>query len=186
MIDAGQLRKGSTIELDGKIYQITDYRHIKMGRGSAQIRLRLRDIRSGNTTKRSFQASDKFTPAFLERRSVQYLYNDSSLYYFMDNKSYEQITLTTDQVGDAIQYLKEGLNLEILTYNSEAVSIELPTAVELQVIETEPGFKGDTATGGNKPAKLETGITVQVPLFITVENTIKINTRNGEYLEKAS
>ncbi len=186
MIDAGQLRKGSTIELDGKIYQITDYRHIKIGRGSAQIRLRLRDIRSGNTTERSFQASDKFTPAFLERRSVQYLYNDNSLYYFMDNKSYEQITLTTDQVGDAINYLKEGLNLEILTYNSEAVSIELPTTVELQVIETEPGFKGDTATGGNKPAKLETGIIVQVPLFITVENTIKVNTRNGEYLEKAS
>jgi len=186
MIDAGELRKGSAIELDGKIYQITDYRHIKMGRGSAQIRLRLRDIRSNNTTERSFQASDKFTPAFLEHRSVQYLYSDGSLYYFMDNKSYEQITLTTDQIGEAINYLKDGLNLEISTYNGEAVSIELPTAVELQVTETEPGFKGDTATGGNKPAKVETSITIQVPLFINMGDIIKVDTRSGEYLEKAN
>jgi len=186
MIDAGELRKGSAIELDGKIYQITDYHHIKIGRGSAQIRLRLCDIRSSNITERSFQASDKFTPAFLEHRSVQYLYSDGSLYYFMDNKSYEQIALTANQIGEAINYLKEGLNLEILTHKGEAVSIELPTAVELQVTETEPGFKGDTATGGNKPAKVETGITIQVPLFITMGDIIKVDTRNGEYLEKAS
>ena len=186
MIDAGELRKGSAIELDGKIYQVIDYHHIKMGRGSAQIRLRLCDIRSSNITERSFQASDKFTAVFLEHHSAQYLYSDSSLHYFMDNKNYEQIALTADQIGEAINYLKEGLNLEILTYKGEAVSIELPAAVELQVIETEPGFKGDTATGGNKPAKLETGITIQVPLFITMGDIIKVNTRTREYLEKAS
>jgi len=186
MIDAGELRKGSAIELDGKICQVIDYHHIKMGRGSAQIRLRLCDIRSSNITERSFQASDKFTPAFLEHHSAQYLYSDSSLHYFMDNKNYEQIALTADQIGEAINYLKEGLNLEILTYKGETVNIELPAAVELQVIETEPGFKGDTATGGNKPAKLETGITIQVPLFITMGDIIKVNTRTREYLEKAS
>lgn len=186
MIDAGELRKGIAIELEGKIYYITDYHHIKIGRGSAQVRLRLRDVRSGNVVERSFQASDKFTPAFLEHRPVQYLYNDGNLYYFMDNESYEQITLTAAQIGEGINYLKEGLNLEILTHNHEVVSVELPVAVELQVTETEPGFKGDTATGGNKPAKVETGITIQVPLFITVGDVIKVDTRSGEYLEKVS
>ena len=186
MIDAGELRKGIAIELDGEIYQITDYHHIKMGRGSAQVRLRLRDIHSRNTTERSFQANYKFTPAFLEHRTVQYLYKDSNLYYFMDNENYEQTALSADQIGDALNYLKDGLNLEILTCKSEAISIELPVSVQLQVIETEPGFKGDTATGGNKPAKLETGLTVQVPLFISVGDSIKVDTRTGEYLEKAS
>jgi len=186
MIDAGELRKGTAIELDGQIYQITDYHHIKIGRGSAQVRLRLRDIHSGNTVERAFQANYKFTPAFLERRAVQYLYNDGNFHYFMDNESYEQIALTADQIGGALNYLKEGLNLDILTCKGEAVNLELPVAVELQVIDTEPGFKGDTATGGNKPAKMETGLIVQVPLFISVDDIIKVDTRSGEYLEKAS
>jgi len=186
VIDAGELKKGTAIELDDKIYHITEYHHIKMGRGSAQIRLRLRDIRSGNVVERSFQANDKFTPAFLEHHPVQYLYNDGDLYYFMDNESYEQTALTAAQIGDGTNYLKEGLNLEILTHKGEVVSVELPVAVELRVTETEPGFKGDTATGGNKPAKLETGITVQVPLFVTVGDVIKVDTRSSEYLEKAS
>jgi elongation factor P len=186
MIDAGGLRKGIAIELDGKVYQITEYHHIKMGRGSAQIRLRLRDIHSGNTIERSFQASDKFTPAFLERRHVQYLYSDGGLYYFMDNESYEQTPLNAEQLGETKNYLKEGLELELLTYKGTPISVELPAAVELRVVETEPGFRGDTATGGSKPAKLETGINVQVPLFITVDDVIKIDTRTGEYLEKAS
>jgi len=186
MINAGELKKGIAIKLEGEIYHITEYHHIKMGRGSAQIRLRLRNVRNGSYLERSFQASDKFTPAFLEHRSVQYLYNDGNLYYFMDNESYEQITLTAAQIAEGINYLKEGLNLEILTCKGEAVNIELPVTVELQVTETEPGFKGDTATGGNKPAKLETGITIQVPLFITVGDIIKVDTRSGEYLEKAS
>jgi len=186
MLDAGELKKGIAIELEGEIYQITDYHHIKMGRGSAQVRLRLRDIHSGNTTERSFQANYKFTQAFLERHSVQYLYKDGDLCYFMDNESYEQIALTAAQIGEGINYLKEGLNLEILTSKGEAVNIELPVTVELQVTETDPGFKGDTATGGNKPAKLETGITIQVPLFINAGDIIKVDTRSGEYLERAS
>lgn len=186
MIDAGELRKGTAIELDGEIYQITDYHHIKIGRGSAQVRLKLRDIHSGNTMERSFQANYKFTPAYLERRSVQYLYNDGNFHYFMDNENYEQMALTADQIGEAINYLKEGLNLDILTCKGEAVNLELPVAVELQVIDTEPGFKGNTATGGNKPAKVETGLTVQVPLFISLDDIIKVDTRRGQYLEKAS
>lgn len=185
MIDAGELKKGTAIELDGKVYHITEYRHIKVGRGSAQIRLRLRDVRSGNTIERSFQASDKFTPAFLERRHVQYLYNERNLYYFMDNKTYEQTPLTPEQLGEAKSYLKEGLELELLTHKGAPISVEMPVAVELQVAETEPGFKGNTATGGNKPAKLETGIKIQVPLFINTGDIIKVDTRSGEYMEKA-
>jgi elongation factor P len=186
MIDAGELRKGIAIELDGGIYQIVEYQHVKMQQRQPVVKLKLRDVRSGNVTERNFQSGDKVKPAFLEHRSVQYLYNDGNLFYFMDNENYEQIPLTTTQVGEAVNYLKEGLTLEILTCGGEAVSIELPTTVELQVIEAEPGFKGDRATAGTKSAKLETGINVQVPLFINMGDIIKINTRTEEYLEKAS
>jgi len=186
MIGAGELKKGIAIELDGTVYQITEYQHIKMGRGSAQVRLKLRDIKSGNSTERSFQANYKFTPAFLEKRSVQYLYSDADLYNFMDNESYEQIALTVEQLGEAINYLKEGMNLDLLICKDEPINVELPVSIELQVTETEPGFKGNTATGGSKPAKLETGLTVQVPLFIDTGDKIKVDTRNGEYQEKAN
>ena len=186
MIDAGELKKGVTIELDGQLYQVLDYQHIKVGRGSAQIRLRLRDIRAGHTTERSFQASEKFKRAFLDYHPVQYLYNDGGLYYFMDNKTFEQMPLTSAQLGKVVNYLKEGLNLEMVSHEEKPVSVQLSTSVELQVIETEPGLKGDTATAGNKPAKLETGITIQVPLFINVGDTIKVDTRTGEYLERVS
>ena len=186
MISAGELKKGIAIELDGTIYQITEYQHIKMGRGSAQVRLKLRDIKSSNTTERSFQANYKFTPAFLEKRSVQYLYTDGDLYNFMDNENYEQIALTVEQLDEAINYLKEGQSLDLLTCKGEPINVELPVSIEMQVIETDPGFKGNTATGGSKPAKLETGLTVQVPLFIDAGDKIKIDTRSGEYLEKAN
>ena len=184
MIDAGELRKGIAIELDGNIYQIVEYQHVKMQQRQPVIKLKLRDVRTGNTTERNFQSNNKFKSVFLEHRTVQYLYNESDLYYFMDTKNYEQMVLTAKQVGDSLHYLKEGMNLEILTCKDEAVSIELPTAVELQVIETEPGFKGDRATAGTKPAKLESGFVVQVPLFISVGDSVKIDTRTGEYLEK--
>jgi elongation factor P len=186
MIHAGELRKGTAVELDGEIYQILEYEHVKMQQRQPVIRLRLRNVRSGNTVERNFQPSDKFSPAFLQHRPVQYLYNDANLYYFMDSQTYEQIALTSEQLGETVDYLKEGLNLEILTHGGEAVNVELPTFVELQVVETEPGFKGDTATAGSKPAKLETGLGVQVPLFINVGDTLKIDTRSGKYLEKAS
>ena len=186
MIDAGDLKKGMTIELDGQLYQIIDSQHIKIGRGSAQIRLRLRDINAGHNIERSFQASEKFNRAFLERRPVQYLYKDGDLYYFMDTETFDQIPIDTDQLGEVLNYLKEGANLEMLTYNSEPVGVELPASVGLQVVDTGPGFKGDTATSGTKPAKLETGISIRVPLFINNGDIVKVDTRSGNYLERIS
>jgi len=186
MIDAGELKKGIIIELEGKLYQVLDYQHIKMGRGSAQIRLRLRDIRSAHTIERSFQASEKFTRVRLDQRTMQYLYNDGGLYYFMDEKNFEQTPLTAAQLGNALNYLKEGMSLEVLNHKGALVGVEMPITVELRVVETGPGFKGDTATAGNKPAKLETGITIQVPLFINNNDIVKVDTRTGEYLERVS
>jgi elongation factor P len=185
MIDAGELRKGAAIELDGEIYQILEYQHVKMQQRQPVVKLKLRGVRSGNSTERNFQSGDKVTAVFLEHRPVQYLYSDGDLYYFMDNESYEQIMLTSAQIGEGINYLKEGLMLEILTCKGDAVTIDLPTSVELQVTETEPGFKGDRATAGTKAAKLETGVTIQVPLFINTGDIIKVNTRTGGYIEKA-
>ena len=185
MLDAGELRKGVAIELDGEIYQVLEYQHVKMQQRQPVVKLKLRDVRSGNFIERNFQSGDKVKPAFLEHRPVQYLYSDGNLYYFMDNESYEQIMLTPAQVGEDINYLKEGLLLEILTCKGDAVAIELPNSVQLQVMETQPGFKGDRATAGTKPAKLETGVAIQVPLFINEGDIIKVNTRTGAYIEKA-
>ncbi|MFC1923764.1 elongation factor P [Chloroflexota bacterium] len=186
MFDAGELRKGLTIEMEGGLYRILDYQHIKIGRGSAQVRLKLRDIRAGHTIERTFQASERFNRARLERRNVQYLYQESGLYYFMDNESFDQTPLDADLLGDTINYLKEGMNLEMLSYKEEPVGVELPVAIGLKVAETGPGFKGDTATAGSKPATLETGIVIQVPMFINNGDTVKVDTRTGEYLERIS
>ncbi len=186
MIDSGELRKGITIELDDKLYQVVDYQHIKVGRGSATVRLKLRDIRSGHNIDRSFQASEKFTRARLESRSMQYIYNDGNAYYFMDQETFEQIPIDSGQLGDTLNYLKEGMSLEVTSYKGELVGVELPITVELEVAETGPGYKGDTATAGNKPAKLETGITIQVPMFISNGDVIKVDTRTGVYLERVS
>ena len=185
IIGASELKKGITIELDGQLYRITDYQHIKIGRGSAQLRLKLRDIMAGHTIERTFQASEKFNKARLEQFSVQYLYSDNGLYYFMDNETFEQTPLTIEQLGDAINYLKENIELVILSYKDKPLGVEMPAAVELQITETGPGFKGDTATAGNKPATLETGLVVQVPMFINTGDTIKVDTRTGKYLERA-
>jgi elongation factor P len=185
MIDAGDLRKGSAIEMDGGIYVVLEYQHVKMQQRQPVIKLRLRDVRTGNVAERNFQSGDKVAPVFLEHRPVQYLYSDGDLYYFMDSESYEQIILTAAQIGEGTNYLKEGLMLEIMTIKGETVTIEMPTSVELRVTETEPGFKGDRATAGTKAAQLETGVTVQVPLFINTGNIIRVNTRTGGYQEKA-
>jgi len=185
MIDAGELRKGAAIELDGAIYVVLEYQHVKMQQRQPVVKLRLRDVRTGNVAERNFQSGDKVTPVLLEHRPAQYLYSDGDLYYFMDNESYEQIMLTSAQIGEGTNYLKEGQVLEILTSKGETVTVEMPISVQLQVVETEPGFKGDRATAGTKAAKLETGATVQVPLFITTGDIIKVNTRTGEYQEKA-
>jgi elongation factor P len=186
MIDAGELRKGVVIELDGEIYQILEYQHVKMQQRQPVVKLKLRGVRTGNFTERNFQSGDKVAAVFLEHRPVQYLYNDGHLYYFMDNESYEQIVLTSPQIGDGTKYLKEGLMLEIQTCKGNTVTVELPASVELQVTETDPGFKGDRATAGTKAAKLETGVTIQVPLFINTGDVIKVHTRTGGYLEKVS
>ena len=185
MIGSGDLRKGVTIELDGELYQVLDYHHIKMGRGSAQLRLKLRDIRGGHTMERTFQASEKFSRAQLDSRSVQYLYNDGDLYYFMDEETFEQTPLNSAQLGNILDYLKEGMSLMLSSYGDEVIGVELPVAVALEVVETEPGFKGDTATAGTKAAKLETGITIQVPLFVNNGDVVKVDTRSGSYLERA-
>ena len=185
MISSGDLRKGITIELEGKLYQVIDYQHVKMKK-TALARVKLRDIRNGHTIEQTFQTTEKFTRARLESRNMQYLYNDGGLYYFMDNENFEQFPLSDSQLGDTVNYLKEGMSLEISTYKDEVIGVELPITVELQVTETDPGYKGDTATGGNKPAKLETGITVQVPLFIDTGDVIKVDTRDGSYLERIS
>jgi len=185
MITSSGLRKGITIELDGVLHQVLDYQHIKTGRGSAQIRLKLRDIRGGHTIERTFQSSEKFIRARLDVRNAQYIYNDGGLYYFMDEENFEQFPLSSTQLGDTTNYLKEGMSLEVLSYKDELVGVDLPITVELEVTETEPGFKGDTATAGTKPATLETGITIQVPLFVDKGDIIKVDTRSGIYLERA-
>jgi len=186
MIGTNELKKGITIELDDKLYQVLDYQHIKMGRGSAQIRLKLRDIRSGHTIERSFQASEKFARADLELHTMQYLYSDGDDYYFMDEETFEQMPINSSQLENIIDYLKEGMSLEVSSYKGELVGVELPVAVKLAVVETGSSFKGDTASAGSKPAKLETGITVQVPMFINTGDIIKVDTRTGVYLERVS
>jgi len=185
MISGGELRKGIIIELDGKLYQVIDYQHVKMKR-TALAKVKLRDINAGHTIERSFQSDEKLVRVRLDSRTMQYLYNDDNLYYFMDEESFEQIGVNASQLGDGLSYLKEGTSVEVSSYKEEVVNIELPITVELEVTETDPGFKGDTATAGNKPAKLETGLTIQVPLFINEGDIIKVDTRTGEYLERSS
>jgi len=185
MINGSELRRGVIIELEGKLYQVIEYQHVKMKR-TALARVKLRDMQAGHTIERTFQSDDKFTQARLDYRNSQYLYNDGDLYYFMDEENYEQTALSAEQLGDAVNYLKEGMSLGISSYKGELVGVELPITVELKVIDTGPGFKGDTATAGNKPAKLETGITIQVPLFINKEDIIKVDTRTGSYLERVN
>lgn len=185
MINVTEARKGITVELDGVLYQVLDFEHIKMGRGSAQVRLRLRDMRGGHTIDRSFQATAKLARARVERQAVQYLYQDNDLHYFMNTETYDQTPLNGNQVGDAARFLSENASCELLMYGDEPIGIELPASVELRVAETDPGVKGDTAQGATKPAKLETGLTVQVPLFISLDDKIKVDTRSGEYMERA-
>ncbi len=186
MISTGELKKGATIELDGKLMSILDYTHIKMGRGSAQVRIKFRDVRTGSITEQTFQAGTKFQRARVERREMQYLYNDGEFYHFMNTETFEQIAVPAEKVGDANLYLKENDMVEVVLFGDEVIGVELPITVELTVTQTEPGFKGDTATGGSKPATLETGLVIQVPLFIEEGTKIKVNTGTGEYIERVS
>lgn len=181
MISTGDLKKGVVIELDGEIWQILDYHHIKMGRGSAQVRIKLRNVKRGQTVERSFQAGEKWPRAYLENRQVQYLYGDGNEFHFMDTTSYEQFSMTRAQLGDVAQYLVDGMTVDRTSYEGETIGVELPVTVDQKVVETEPGFAGDTATGARKPATTESGLVVQVPLFVGVGDTIRIDTRTGEY-----
>ncbi len=184
MISAGEFRKGITFEMDGQIYTIVDFQHVKPGKGAAFVRTKIKNIITGGVTERTFNPTDKYPKAHIERKSMQYLYEDGGLYYFMDNETYEQIPLNHEQVEDAIMYLKPNDTANIKVYKGEAFSVEPENFVEMEVTQTEPGFKGDTATGATKPATIETGATVYVPLFINIGDRIRIDTRTGEYMER--
>ena len=181
MISTGELRKGVVIDLDGDLWQILDYHHIKMGRGSAQVRITLRNIKRGQTVERSFQAGTKWPRASMERRPVQFLYRDGDDFHFMDTDTYDQFMLRGEQLGDAVPYLRDGMTVDRTTYQGETIGVELPVTVDLLVAETEPGFAGDTQTGARKPATTETGLVVQVPIFVNEGDTIRVDTRTGEY-----
>ncbi len=185
MISGSELRKGIIIELEGKLYQVIEYQHIKMKR-TALARVKLRDIQAGHTIEQTFQSGEKFIRARLDFRGMQYLYNDGDLYYFMDEENFEQIPIDASLLGDTVNYLKEGMSLQVSSYKEQLIGVEMPITVELEVSDTDPGFKGNTATAGTKPATLETGITIQVPLFINTGDIIKVDTRNGSYLERAT
>ncbi|MEW6188674.1 MAG: elongation factor P [Actinomycetota bacterium] len=184
MITTNQFRTGMTIEVDGVLYTILDFQHVKPGKGQAFVRTRLRNIKTGAIIDKTFRAGEKVELARLDHRPMQYLYSDHDNYTFMDTESYEQLSLLSEQLGEARKYLKEEMTLEILMYEGKPIGVELPIFVELKVISTPPGVKGDTATGGTKPATLETGAVIQVPLFIEEGDIVKIDTRSGEYITR--
>jgi elongation factor P len=181
MISTSDLHKGVVIELDGDLWQILDYHHLKIGRGSAQVRIKLRNVKRGQTVERSFQAGDRWPRAQLDHRQVQFMYQDGNDYHFMETESYEQFSVTAEQLDDAVNYIKDGMLLDRTSYEGETIGVELPVTVDLKVVATEPGFAGDTQTGARKAAKLETGLTVQVPIFVDEGDTIRVDTRTGEY-----
>ena len=183
MITVGELRRGVGIELDGKIYSIVEYQHIKMGRGGAQVRLKLRDLRSGAIFERTFPASERFRIR-IERRPVQFTYADGELFHFMDQETFDERSVPRQILGEAVDYLKDGMELELNYYGEEPIGVELPINIEVQVTQTDPGFRGDTATGGTKPATTETGKVVQVPLFVNTGDRIRVDTRDGSYIER--
>jgi len=185
MISAGEFRNGVTFEMDGQVMQIIEFQHVKPGKGAAFVRTKLRNVISGSVVERTFNPTDKYPPAFVERKEMQYLYSDGELYYFMDVESYEQIPLEANKLGDNFRFVKENMTCKIVSYKGNVFSVEPPIFVELEVTDTEPGFKGDTATGTTKPATLETGATVKVPLFISTGDKLRIDTRTGEYIERA-
>jgi elongation factor P len=185
MISASDVRKGTTIEMDGKLLQVIDFLHVKPGKGAAFVRVKLKDIRGGGVVDTTLNPGDKFPKANIDRREFQYLYGGQGTWTFMNNESYEQMELTEAQLGDAKNYLLENMNVQIAEWNGIIIGVDLPNTVELAVVETEPGFAGDTATGAQKNATLETGYSVKVPLFINVGDKLKIDTRSGDYLGRA-
>ncbi len=184
MIDVNELRNGVTFELDGSLYKVIEYTHHKPGRGKATIRTKVRDLRTGSVLEKSFISGDKVQDVRLNYRQAQFLYEDSGLYYFMDNETFEQPALNAEALGEAVDYLTEGLEVKLTFHGTEPLDIELPTAVDLEVVEAEMAVKGDTATGANKSVTVETGLKVTVPLFVTQGDTIRVDTRNGAYVTR--
>ena len=185
MITAGDFKKGITIEWDGGVWNIVDFQHVKPGKGAAFVRTKIKNVMTGAVVERTFNPTDKMPRAIIETKEMQYLYNDGDLYYFMDPETYEQEPLSKDAVEEAVKYVKENMNVTIRYFKGQAFSVEAPNFVELEITKTEPGFKGDTATNNFKPATTETGLEIQVPLFINIGDVIKIDTRTGEYLSRA-
>ena len=184
MISAGDFRNGITIEYDNNVYQIIEFQHVKPGKGAAFVRTKLKNIKSGGVVEKTFRPTEKCPQARIDRKDMQYLYSDGDLFYFMDNENYEQIALNSEAVSDALKFVKENEMCKVCSHNGSVFSVEPPLFVELEITETEPGFKGDTATGANKPAIVETGAQVAVPLFVEQGDKIKIDTRTGEYLSR--
>ena len=186
MISAGELRNGVTMEYEGEIYSVLEFQHVKPGKGAAFVRTRLKNIKTGAVVEKTFRPTEKMSKAHIDRQDMQYLYNDGELYHFMNNETFDQIALNADDVGDALKFVKENENVKILSHDGNVFGIDPPLFVELEITETEPGFAGNTAQGATKPAIVETGASVQVPLFINQGEIIKIDTRTGEYLSRAN
>lgn len=184
MISAGDFRNGVTVEIDGNVCQIVEFQHVKPGKGAAFVRTKYKNIITGSVLEKSFRPTEKFPTARIERVDMQYLYSDGGLYYFMNVETFDQVGLTEEQVGDSLKFVKENEMVKICSHNGNVFAVEAPLFVELEIIDTEPGFKGDTATGATKPATVETGAVVNVPLFVEQGNKIKIDTRTGEYLSR--
>lgn len=185
MVSAGDFRNGVTLEMDGNIYQIVEFQHVKPGKGAAFVRTKLKNIINGGVVEKTFRPTEKFPTARIDRVEMQYLYNDGDLYYFMNTETYDQIALNNETIGDALKFVKENEMVKVCSHNGNVFAVEAPLFVELEVTDTEPGFKGDTATGATKPATVETGATVNVPLFVETGDRLKIDTRTGEYLSRA-
>ncbi|MCL5057968.1 MAG: elongation factor P [Actinobacteria bacterium] len=185
MISTNDFRTGLTIEIDGDVFQVVDFQHVKPGKGAAFVRTKIRNVRTGSVVERTFNAGEKLPRARVEKKEYQYLYNDGTVYNFMDMETYDQVGLSAEELGDAVKYLKENMTINILTFQGKSIGVDMPNYVELEVAETSPGIKGDTASGGSKPATLETGYVVQVPFFINIGDVLQIDTRTGQYIKRA-
>lgn len=184
MISAGDFKNGVTFELDSQVYRVVDFQHVKPGKGAAFVRTKLKNVITGAALEKTFNPTEKVEEAQIDRKDMQYLYNDGDVYYFMDNETYEQLPLSKDELGDTLKYLLDNMVVKVLSYKGKVFGVEAPMFVELEVTYTEPGFKGNTSTGTMKPAQLETGYSVNVPLFVEIGDKIRIDTRSGEYMER--
>lgn len=185
MISAGDFRNGVTFDIEGNVFQIIEFQHVKPGKGAAFVRTKIRNVITGSVVERTFNPSEKYPTAFVERKDMQYLYQDGDLYYFMDNESYENLPINKDKLSDSFKFIKENTDVKVLSYKGVVFGVEPPNFVELEVVKTDPGVRGDTATNVQKPAVLETGAEIKVPIFINEGEKIRVDTRTGEYMERA-